>query len=110
MTGDSLFGGITVTGLCITGAKSLDYVIVNDKPKYENVKDIRTTTLVTGATTTTLSAYSAGRQATHKTASAYIESLDDNQLAALEVMLENRENDMFDIPELNEDNQNIKKL
>lgn len=110
MTGDSLFGGTTLTGSCLTGTNSLNYVKVNGKVEPEKCENLIYTSIVTGATTTTLSAYSAGRQSASKTASAYLDSLDDSQLAALEIMLENKENDMFDIPELTEAKQNIKKL
>lgn len=90
-----------------------------DDPKAEKrYKDIlkqdrinAATTLVTGGSSTFSTAYALTQQYTHRSAAAYIESLDDNQLIALEKALEEKSSILNNYSVENEStNVNTKKL
>ena len=110
MTGDSLFGSLTIFGVGYAGYKTSKYVLKNGKIQKDKLKNVGTSSLVTGVTTTFFTSYSVGRQLAYKTANAYIESLDDKELATLEIMLEEKEKSMDVANELVDSKQLIKKL
>lgn len=110
LSGGSLFGGTTVAGVAYAGYRLCDSTIVNGK--FDKARAIKpgVTSIATGVSTTVASAYSAGLQSAHRTASAYIESLDDQQLACLVEKLESKEETMSNVINLEESKEMIKKL
>ena len=110
LSGSSIFGSTTVAGVGYGAYKICDSTIVNGK--FDKDRAIRPgiTTVATGVTTTVVSAYSAGRQAAHQTASAYVESLNDQQLASLVEMLDEKEKTMSDVTSLEESKQMVKRI
>ena len=110
MSGDSLFGSLTITGVAYTGLDICRSTIVNGKIDKKRSRPLGTTSIATGATTTVATGYSVGLQTYNKTATAYIESLDDQQLATLVESLEKQENMMLEETDLDNSKQLIKKL
>lgn len=110
LSGSSIFGSTTVAGAGYGAYKLCDSTIVNGK--FDKDRAIRPgiTTIATGATTTVVSAYSVGRQSAQRNASAYIESLNDQQLASLVEMLDEKEQTMSNVENLEVSKQMIKKL
>lgn len=96
MSGEQIFGFTTLAGCLYVTTKTVNYVTDGDVPHPDRARKLSTTTAGTGITTTVLSSYSATRQALHKSASAYIESLDDNQLATLCEKLDNVDEKTFE--------------
>lgn len=110
ISGDSLFGGTTVAGVGYGAYKLCNHTIVNGKFVKANAIKPGVTSIATGATTTVASAYSVGRQSAQRNASAYIESLNDQQLASLVEMLDEKEQTMSNVENLEVSKQMIKKL
>lgn len=109
--GDVIFGSTTLTGAVYSSSLTGGCLFKEGKFCKERAMTIGGTSLATGATTTTLTSYSLTIQSKHKNATAYIESLNDSELAALEVMLENKDLDIDEnLNQLNSPKQLIKKL
>ena len=110
ISGNSLFGSTTVAGVGYGAYKLCDSTIINHKFDKDRAMKPGITSIATGVTTTVVSAYSAGRQASHQTASAYVESLNDQQLARLVEMLDEKEKTMSDVTSLEESKQMVKRI
>ena len=110
ISGNSLLGGTTVAGVGYGAYRLCDNTIVNGK--FDKLRAVKPgmTSIVTGVTTSIASAYSVGRQASHQTASAYVESLNDQQLASLVEMLDEKEKTMSDVVSLEESKTMIKRI
>lgn len=90
ISGHALFNTSTALGSTYGSVNLVDYVAYNNKPHYDRVRKLAATSSTTGLTTTVVTGYKIGRQMEYETASAYIESLSDEQLAAFEMKLEDK--------------------
>lgn len=110
ISGESLFGSTTIVGAGYAAFRVCDSTIVNGKINKDGVKGYGKTTIATGVTTSLATAYNAGENSQKVTASAYIESLNDQQLASLVEMLDAKEKTMSNVANTEVSKQMIKKL